>query len=139
MAVRLWAGCALCGRGTMGDQEIRVETFDALLRDLVTWNLVMPVEQDDGVQAWHLVPQAQQRLRELARSRGPWPVERTAYLGRRCADCSRREVTWLRSGEYVCEPCWQQRLARSETDEPASTAPAGRGPRWARRRQAPIA
>ncbi|MGD0942897.1 MAG: hypothetical protein ABR972_01265 [Acidimicrobiales bacterium] len=122
----------------MGDREIPVETFDALLRDLVTWDLVVPVAGDEA-RAWHLVPRAQQRLAELTIARGPWPAERTAYLGRRCANCGRRELTWMRFGTYVCDPCWQQRLARTQDDEPAKAAPAGRGPRWARRHRERIA
>ncbi|MGA3351909.1 MAG: hypothetical protein ABSD85_01825 [Acidimicrobiales bacterium] len=121
----------------MGEKEIPVETFDALLRDLVTWNLVVLVE-GDGPNAWALVPRAQQRLADLTRDRGPWPAERTAYLGRRCADCGKREVTWMRHGEYVCDPCWQQRLVSTESDQPADLAPSGRT-RWRRRRRAQIA
>jgi hypothetical protein len=57
----------------MGEKEIPIETFDALLRDLVTWDLVVPSEGDDA-QAWHLVARAQQRLGDLAATRGPWPA-----------------------------------------------------------------
>jgi hypothetical protein len=121
----------------MGDREMPVETFDALLRDLVTWNLVVPRPQD-GAEAWELVPRAQQRLAELTRGRGPWPVERTAYLGRRCADCNRRQVTWMRHGEYVCEECWQRRLSLSEVDNVADPTPS-RPSRWGFRRRAEIA
>jgi hypothetical protein len=122
----------------VGEREIPVETFDALLRDLVTWNLVVPVE-GDGQQVWHLVPRAQERLVQLTRTRGPWPAERTAYLGRRCADCGRRELTWMRHGAYVCDPCWQQRDERPDKDRPPSTSPDVRGSRWTRRRRAQLA
>ncbi|MGA2528208.1 MAG: hypothetical protein ABSG36_03485 [Acidimicrobiales bacterium] len=121
----------------MGDKEIPVETFDALLRDLVTWNLVVAVERD-GTQAWELAARAQQRLAELTRGRGPWPAERTAYLGRRCAECNRREVTWMRYGEYICEQCWQTRLSRTEDGQLADAAPSRRS-RWRLRHRAEIA
>ena len=105
---------------TMGEEEIPIDTFDAMLRDLVTWDLVVPDEGDDA-QAWHLVERAQQRLGELMIARGPWPAERTVYLDRLCADCGRRQLTWLRDGTYVCDPCWQKRLTRAQ-DEPTMVA-----------------
>jgi hypothetical protein len=120
----------------MGESEIPIETFDALLRDLVTWNLAVPGDGDDA-QAWHLVARAQQRLGELTANRGPWPAERTAYLGRRCADCGGSQLTWLRDGTYVCDPCWQKRLTHAE-DEPTSVT-LDPGPRWARRHRQRIA
>ena len=105
---------------TMGEKEIPIDTFDALLRDLVTWDLVVRGEGDDA-QAWRLVARAQQRLGELMIARGPWPAERTVYLDRLCADCLRRHLTWLRDGTYVCDPCWQKRLTRVQ-DEPTTIA-----------------
>ena len=93
---------------TMGEKDIPIDTFDALLRDLVTWDLVVRGEGDDA-QTWRLVARAQQRLGELAIARGPWPAERTVYLDRLCADCGRRHLTWVRDGTYVCNPCWQKR------------------------------
>lgn len=122
----------------MGDKEIPVETFDALLRDLVTWNLVVPAEGDNE-ETWHLVPRAQKRLEYLTKTRGPWPAERTAYLGRRCTDCGQRELTWMRLGTFLCDPCWQQRLARTEDDMPTPAISAGKAPRWSRRRRQHIA
>jgi hypothetical protein len=105
---------------TMGKKEIPIGTFDAMLRDLVTWDLVVPGEGDDA-RAWHLVARAQQRMGELMIARGPWPAEHTVYLDRLCADCGRRQLTWARDGAYVCDPCWQKRLTRVQ-DEPATVA-----------------
>jgi hypothetical protein len=123
---------------TMGEKEIPIDTFDALLRDLVTWDLVVRGEGDDS-QTWRLVARAQQRLGDLALARGAWPAERTAYLGRRCADCRRRELTWERDGTYLCDPCWQERLTRT-LDEPTTVVVAvARGPRWVRRHRQQIA
>lgn len=116
---------------TMGEKEIPIETFDALLRDLVTWDLVVPSEGDDA-QAWHLVARAQQRLGDLAATRGPWPAGRTAYLGRQCADCGRRQLTWVRDGTYLCDPCWQERLTEAQDEPTTVTLTPARGPRWVR-------
>ncbi len=114
----------------MGGEEIPIDTFDGLLRDLLAWDLVVPGEGDDA-QSWQLVARAQQQLGVLAIGRGPWPVERTAYLGRRCAHCGGRRLTWLREGSYICDPCLQKRLACAQ-DEPTSiAAPTPRRPRWA--------
>jgi hypothetical protein len=122
----------------MGREEIPIETFDALLRDLVTWDLVVQGEGDEA-QTWRLVARAQQRLGDLAAARGPWPAERTAHLGRRCADCHRRQLTWERDGTYLCDPCLEQRLAR-EVDEPIPVAVAeARVPRWVRRHRRQVA
>jgi hypothetical protein len=125
-------------KGAVRDKEIPVETFDALLRDLVTWGLVVPADDDDG-RGWLLVPRAQERLAQLTRARGPWPEELTAYLGRRCGDCKSREVTWLRHGAYVCDRCWQRRLARSDDSESDVVPADSSRSRWGRRRRAGIA
>ena len=118
----------------MGGEEIPIETFDGLLRDLLTWDLVVPGEGDDA-QTWNLVARAQRQLGVLASARGPWPAERTAYLGRQCADCGGRRLTWLREGSYVCDPCLQKRLDCRQ-DEPTSLAsPTPRRPRWTLHRQ----
>jgi hypothetical protein len=112
---------------TTGEKEIPIDTFDALLRDLVTWDLVVPGEGDDA-QAWQLVARAQQRLGELTIARGPWPAERTVYLDRLCADCRRRQLTWVRDGTYVCDPCWQKRLTRAQDEATSVTLAAARRP-----------
>lgn len=114
----------------MGAQEIPIDTFDALLRNLLSWDLVVPGEGDDP-QAWHLAARAQQRLGVLAMSRQPWPAERTAYVDRQCGDCGRRQLTWLREGTYVCDPCWQKRLARTPDESDSIATPTSRRPRWA--------
>ena len=92
----------------MAGQEIPIETFDALLRSLLTWDLVVPGEGEDR-RNWHLVGRAQERLAALALPQGPWPAERTAYV-RQCADCRSRKLTWLHDGTYLCGPCWQRSL-----------------------------
>lgn len=120
-----------------GPKDIPVETFDALLRDLVTWDLVVPGEQGDE-EGWQLAPRAKRRLSELTSTRSPWPVERTAYFGRRCADCRRHAPTRLREGVHICEQCWQERVSRNEA---GTQPPAEPGPnrRFMRRRRREIA
>lgn len=117
----------------MREDEIPIETFDAMLRDLLTWRLVVEGDGDDaGTGNWQLVERAQRRLGELSIVRGPWPTERTAYPSRRCAECHQRQLTWLRDGSYVCDPCWQRRLAPAREVPMAASSPTTGPPRWVR-------
>jgi hypothetical protein len=52
-------------RDIVRQEEILIETFDALVRDLVTWQLVLSDKSTDQ-DAWKLVPRAQERLKALA-------------------------------------------------------------------------
>lgn len=122
----------------MGKEEIPIETFDALLRDLLAWDLVVPSDGDDG-QAWLLAERAQRRLGDLVTPRGPWPAERTVYLDRRCSDCGQRQLTRMRDGRHMCDACWQKELAQPQ-DNPTAAALAGdRRSRWARRHRQIVA
>ena len=121
----------------MEKEEIPIETFDALLRDLLAWDLVVPTGADSD--SWRLVARAQERLEELVITKGPWPAERTVYFDRRCADCGKRQLTWMRDGQHMCDPCWQRRLA-SPQDEPATVGVvAARNSRWVRRHRQRVA
>ena len=111
----------------MGGEDFPIETFDALLRDLLTCGLVVRSEGDDG-KNWRLVARAQQRLGDLAITVGPWPAERTAYLDRQCADCGRRKLTWVRKDSFLCDACWQKRFGCRQA-KPASLASTPRRPR----------
>jgi hypothetical protein len=122
----------------MGKDEIPIDTFDSLLRDLVTWNLVVHLDRDDG-QSWQLVDRAQKRLGDLEIVQGTWPAERTAYSSRRCARCHRRQLTWLRDGSYVCDPCWQEGLAPVQDEPLVIDSSAGSGSRWVRQLRQRIA
>lgn len=88
----------------LGPNEIPIDNFDALLRDLITWDLV--TREGTG---WQLVERAQRRMSELAPEVGPWPDEQTVYFDHRCADCGSHTATRLRSGSFVCDPCWIRR------------------------------
>jgi hypothetical protein len=122
----------------MGEEKIPIGTFDALLRDLLTWKLVVRVETDDGP-TWRLVDRAQQRLGTLAIAREPWPAERTAYSGRRCSDCREVQLTWLRDGAYVCEACWQARRQGANDEFTAAPRPITRRSRWVRHNRQKLA
>jgi ribosomal protein L37AE/L43A len=87
----------------MATVERTIRTFDPLLRDLITWNLV----KADG-DRWELSERAQRRLAELAEASASWPAERTVYMGHRCDRCGARGMTRLREGAYVCDPCWSR-------------------------------
>lgn len=84
----------------MRPSDRSIQTFDPLLRDLITWGLV----STDG-EHWELSERAQQRLSELAAASGPWPAEQTVYFGHRCHQCGLKALTRLREGVYVCDKC----------------------------------
>ncbi|MGD0255800.1 MAG: hypothetical protein ABSB99_09675 [Acidimicrobiales bacterium] len=92
-----------------------IETFDSLLRDLVSWGLVERQDTDTETRTpWQLVPDAQHRLDELlSRARVPG-AEADFYLDHLCADCHQRGLTKHHGGSYLCETCWTERQARLE-------------------------
>ena len=113
----------------MGTEEIPIENFDALLRGLITWDLVTAEET-----RWQLAERVQQRLSELAPDSGPWPPEQIVYVDHRCADCGARTVTRSREGTYVCDPCWESR----NTNPPHEPQVHIRRRPWGSRRNEPI-
>jgi len=124
----------------MGQEQIPIETFHALLRDLLIWDLVIPGDSETGeADAWRLVAPAQQQLTELATRRGPWPAEQTVYVNRRCSDCGLRQLTRLRDGAYVCSRCWQSRSARGQEDSANVGSAPVRRPWWVPHRRQRIA
>jgi ribosomal protein L37AE/L43A len=95
----------------------RIETFDPLLRDLVSWGLAVPGPSGDGT--WLLVEGAQHRLAELA-ARSPVLAEgQLVYLDHRCGRCGRSGLTRLERGAYLCDSCRTPRAARVEGASPA--------------------
>jgi hypothetical protein len=124
----------------MGEEKIPIEAFHGLLRDLLIWNLVVPGEPgDDEADSWRLVPDAQQRLTELAAANGPWPAEKTVYVDRRCTDCGFRQLTWLRDGDYLCGRCWQARRASDQNADASVGAIPEHRPWWVARRRNSVA
>jgi hypothetical protein len=91
------------GDEAMQAEHLPIETFDALLRDLLTWSLVEPEATPSGT-AWRLTEDAARRLDELSRTR-PLSADRVVYFDHRCARCGARRPTWLREGRYLCEVC----------------------------------
>lgn len=100
----------------MRPSDRAIQTFDPLLRDLITWGLV-----SSGEEGWELSERAQQRLSELAAASGPWPAERTVYFGHRCHQCGLKALTRLREGVYVCDDC--RRRGAAEGQEAAVVTP----------------
>jgi len=93
----------------MGGKGFPIETYDWLLRDLLTCGLVTR-ENGQEAQGWHLDAGAQERLDFLAVAVGAWPDELTSYVDRQCPDCRRRQLTWVRKNPLVCDLCWQKHL-----------------------------
>jgi hypothetical protein len=107
----------------VGTDGFPIETFDEVLRDLLTCGLAVRGTGDDG-QSWRLDPRAQQRLEHLAIAVGPWPAERSTYLTRQCAECRRRELVWVRKDSKLCDSCSKQRFAFTRPASPRATMPA---------------
>lgn len=109
----------------VGGASFPIETFDEVLRDLLTCGLVVRDDAED-TQSWHLVGQAQERLEALAIAVGPWPAERTTYSHHQCADCRRRKLIWVRRDSSLCDSCWQKGFATT----PATPMSARSTPRF---------
>ncbi|GEM_PF-1344022 len=105
----------------MEGSEYPIDRFDPLLRDLVTWNLVVR-DGAAGRSRWRLAEAAQRRLDELATSADPVPVDQLVFLDHRCTDCRLRQRTRLYDGVYLCDSCRDQRRARAggTATDPAS-------------------
>lgn len=89
-----------------------IEKFDPLLRDLVSWGLVVRSGADADT-PWRLAGEVQDRLDELDQQRpGSVSPDRLVYLDHRCADCRARGVTRLVAGVYLCPTCTERRRAR---------------------------
>jgi ribosomal protein L37AE/L43A len=114
----------------MENPRYRIERFDALLRNLLAWQLV---SNDDpgGDGGWHLVPDAQRRLDELNRSSALPDAERLVYLDHRCADCHQRMPTRSRQGIFLCDACLTRRTVQgtAAVADPAAVAGAKRSRR----------
>lgn len=80
-----------------------IDTFDPLLRDLVSWGLV---ERDEGgAGSWRLVDAAQRRMTELIAANKPRRADAVVYFDHLCWRCHRRELTHLIDGDYICNEC----------------------------------
>ncbi len=105
----------------------RIETFDSLLRDLVTWDLV--ARAGPKAKPWQLVAAAQARLDELVEPAGPIAADQLVYLDHLCASCHFRGRTRLHDGLYLCDDCTERRATGARAEK-APLAPAGRRGHW---------
>ena len=85
----------------MREDEIPIETFNAMLRDLLTWRLVVEGDGDDAGTGNGSSSAGPTTPGELSIVRGPWPTERTAYPSRRCAECHQETID-LVARRFVC-------------------------------------
>jgi len=116
-----------------GPSRYPIETFDPLLRDLVSWGLVERDESAAG--SWRLVDAAQRQLTEIVASTGPLSAESMLYFDHLCARCHQRELTRLVDGSYLCNSCTDAIRAEAMiTDEPEVSE---RRQRLTRRRRRP--
>jgi hypothetical protein len=81
-----------------------VERFDAVLRDLVCFGLVV----DDGEGRWRLRPDVAARVAVLAASQRPVGAP-VVHIGTACARCHATRVTRWHEGRYLCEACLTDR------------------------------
>jgi hypothetical protein len=85
-----------------------IESFDSLLRNLLTYDLV---EQDDG--RWVLRPFAARRLSELADS-SPQHARVSVYIGYLCERCHAAGITRAFEGQRLCDACIEAASQRQE-------------------------
>lgn len=98
--------------------DVPVERFDALLRDLVHYDLVT----EEGPGQWRLRPAVESRLAQLATGQraGSTPDLR---IGVSCMGCHALAVTRLHGGRYLCDDC----LARTPEHGGSSPGTAAEG------------
>jgi hypothetical protein len=108
-----------------------IDRFDPLLRDLLTWGLIVRSTTGEASR-WTLAEAAEERLCELAAGADPGPPEMVVRLGRRCATCQARRPTWLRAGVYICESCGGEGNPEAVPYAPIQALPEPRRPglRW---------
>jgi ribosomal protein L37AE/L43A len=110
--------------------EHRVEQFDPLLRNMLSWDLVQ--ETDDG--RWVLRPDVAERLGTLARYARRTEPSEVVYFGHPCARCKSNGMTRLRDGTYLCDEC--RRAADLSSVATLLPAPERQKPRrfgWSRK------
>lgn len=113
--------------GAVAPGRLKVESFNPLLRSLLSFELVHRVADDDGSATWVLTEEAQRRLDELAPGQ-QLPAASLAYLDHPCARCHTQRLTHLIEGRYLCEPC-----AAAPAPTERSEAQAARGGRRSHR------
>jgi ribosomal protein L37AE/L43A len=119
----------------MDPEQVPVNTFDAFLRDLLYWNLVVRVDEQPDGHHWQLADQADRRLEEIATESSAVAVEHMVYLDHRCDVCGFRRLTRIRDARYVCDEC-STTIDQSGVVEISSAPPHNaREQRWRWRRR----
>lgn len=80
--------------------DVSVDRFDALLRDLLCYDLV--VEEEPG--RWRLRPAFEERMSTLAAAQRPASAP-VLHIGVSCMGCHAANVTRLYQGRYLCDTC----------------------------------
>jgi len=93
----------LAADGLGRSDQLASGTFDALLRTLVSWDLVVPDERL-GRDGWRLSDAAEARLCQLEQ-RTAWAAEQLVYFDHWCEACRVARPTRLVEGRYLCERC----------------------------------
>lgn len=96
-----------------------IGAFDALLRDMVAFELVCREGTGPGA-VWQLSAAARQRLDDLVPPTTNPAPEDLVYLDHRCHSCRRHGVTRLRDGVFLCDACRAEAAGRPTEDGVAS-------------------
>lgn len=120
--------------GPVRQGGIPVETFNPLLRSLLTWGLVERREDADGNTSWELIEEVRHRLDALV------PPSRTAaaslaYLDHWCARCRQQRLTHLRGERFLCESCEKAEAGEVSGPQPEPKRPPHAHDRGLRRRR----
>lgn len=111
----------------MENEHHRIERYDPILRNLLAWQLVAR-EGTDGDGSWQLVPEAQERLGQLARNSTPPEAGKLVYLDHRCADCQQRRPTRPHGAVFLCDACAELREVPAAATVSADGKPRRRRP-----------
>lgn len=107
--------------GAIAPGPIPIETFNPLLRSLLTWGLVEHVEGADGCPRWVLIEEVQERLDALTPPPREAPAS-LAYLDHLCGRCREQRLTHLIDGRFLCERC-ERTESEGDLFEPEATRP----------------
>jgi len=113
----------------MDPEQVPVNTFDPILRDLLYWGLLVQVDEPNG-HHWQLAERAERRLDEIAVESSTFAVERMVYLDHRCDVCGFRRLTRVRDSRYVCDECWPRTEPPTHAEGVSAPADKRREHRW---------
>jgi hypothetical protein len=94
--------------GAFTTDNVPITAFNALLRSLISWELVV---RDDGDGRWQLTEHAQRQLDAVVPIR---PADGDHdYIDHICSRCHERHLTRLRGDRYLCIRCERADLESS--------------------------